>query len=746
MSDAAPPAAEGRLAEADVAALVEARHADPFAVLGLHADAQGTLWVRALLPGARAVGVLDRKTERRVAALERRHADGLFEGAVPRRRQLFDYWLDVTWADGAQGRYADPYAYGPQIDDTEIYYLGEGSHLRPYTVLGAHPREVDGVAGVRFALWAPNARRVSVVGDFNQWDGRRHPMRLRHGVGVWELFVPHVAVGERYKFELLSAQGELLPLRSDPFAFAAELRPATASVVTALPPPRPLPPARAVANGRRAPISIYEVHLGSWRRHPDGSFHDWDLLAAHLPAYAADLGFTHVELLPVSEHPFDGSWGYQTLGLYAPTARFGKPEPDGTRFGSPEGFVRFVQACRDRGLGVLVDWVPAHFPTDAWGLARFDGTALYEHEDPREGFHRDWNTLIYNYGRHEVRNFLVGSALYWIERLGVDGLRVDAVASMLYRDYSRREGEWIPNVHGGRENLEAIAFLRRTNEVIGVECPGAITVAEESTAFPGVSAPTYAGGLGFHYKWNMGWMHDTLAYMREDPVHRRWHHDKMTFGLIYAFTENFVLPLSHDEVVHGKGSILGRMPGDEWQRFANLRAYYGFMWGHPGTKLLFMGQEFAQGSEWNHDVELPWHLLQHDAHAGVQRLVRDLNGLYRGESALHELDADARGFEWLAVHDAEISVYAWVRRDEQGRAVIVVCNFTPVPRTGFRLGVPDGFAGWREWLNTDSAYYGGSNLGNGGRWLAAEPAPSHGRAQSIVLDLPPLATLFLGPA
>ena len=744
MSDATPGA--GRLGDDAVAALVEARYADPFSVLGLHADAKGTLWVRALLPGAQAVVVLDRKTARRVATLERRHDAGLFEAPVPRRRQRFDYWLQVTWADGGQGRYADAYAYPPLIDDTELYYLGEGSHLRPYTVLGAHALDVDGVAGVRFALWAPNARRVSVVGDFNQWDGRRHPMRLHPGAGVWELFVPHAAVGDRYKYELLSRDGELLPLRGDPYARAAELRPATASVVAPLPLAQPLPPQRAVANGRHAPVSIYEVHLGSWQRHPDGSFHDWDLLAANLPAYVADLGFTHVELLPVSEHPFDGSWGYQTLGLYAPTARFGRLEPDGTRTGSPEGFLRFVQACRAKGLGVLVDWVPAHFPSDAGGLARFDGTALYEHEDPREGFHRDWNTLIYNFGRHEVRNFLVGSALYWIERLGVDGLRVDAVASMLYRDYSREEGEWVPNVHGGRENLEAIAFLRRVNEVIGVECPGAITVAEESTAFPGVSAPTYAGGLGFHFKWNMGWMHDTLKYMAEDPVHRRWHHDKMTFGLIYAFSENFVLPLSHDEVVHGKGSILGRMPGDEWQRFANLRAYYGFMWGHPGKKLLFMGQEFAQGSEWTHDAELPWYLLQYGHHAGVQRLVRDLNGLYRRESALHQLDAEARGFEWLAVHDAEVSVFAWLRRDDHGGVVAVVCNFTPVPRLGYRLGVPEAPGAWRELLNTDSAYYGGSNLGNGHRVLAVEPRPSHDRSHSIVLDLPPLGTLFLGPA
>ncbi|MFP5398837.1 MAG: 1,4-alpha-glucan branching protein GlgB [Gammaproteobacteria bacterium] len=730
----------------DVRALVEARHADPFAVLGLHADARGTLWLRALMPGARAVTVVERGRGHRVASLALRHPDGLFEAAIARRRRAFAYWLQVDWHDGGAGRYADAYAYPPLIDDTEVYFLGEGSHLRPYTVLGAHPVQVDGVDGVRFAVWAPNAQRASVVGDFNRWDGRRHPMRLRHGAGVWEIFVPHAAVGDRYKFELRSRDGAVLPLKADPYARACELRPATASVVAPLPPAQPLPAQRAQANARTAPMSIYEVHLGSWRRHADGSFHDWDLLAAHLPAYAADLGFTHVELLPVSEHPFDGSWGYQTLALYAPTARFSAPPHDVARAGDPAGFLRFVQACRTHGLGVLVDWVPAHFPSDAWGLANFDGTALYEHADPREGFHRDWHTLIYNYGRHEVRNYLVGSALYWIERLGVDGLRVDAVASMLYRDYSRAEGEWVPNVHGGRENLEAIAFLRRANEVIGIECPGAITVAEESTAFVGVSAPTYVGGLGFHYKWNMGWMNDTLAYMREDPVHRRWHHDRMTFGLMYAFSENFVLPLSHDEVVHGKGSVLSRMPGDEWQRFANLRAYYGFMWGHPGKKLLFMGQEFAQGSEWNHDAELPWHLLQHPAHAGVSHLVRDLNALYRHHGALHRLDHDPACFEWIAVHESDTSVFAWVRRDDAGGMVIVVANFTPVPRRGYRLGVPDGAAAWRELLNTDSAYYGGSNLGNGAHALAVRDEPAHGRGRSIMLDLPPLATLFLAAA
>ena len=728
------------LNDAEVAALVEARHGDPFAVLGLHADAAGTLWVRAMLPGAASVAVVDAASGKRAAELALRDAAGLWEGAIARRQNRFDYRLAVRWADGSEGRYADAYAFGPLVPDDDLHYFGEGTHLRPYTFLGAHPMAVGGVDGVRFALWAPNASRVSVVGDFNAWDGRRHPMRSRGGGGVWEIFVPHVAAGDRYKFELRSRDGAVLPLKADPYARAAELRPATASVVA--PPLRDARPmlerlqARAAANERGAPLAIYELHAASWRRHPDGRMYTWDELAAALPPYAADLGFTHVELLPVSEHPFDGSWGYQTLGLYAPTARHG----------GPEGFERFVQACHDHGLGVLVDWVPAHFPSDAHGLAQFDGTALYEYADPREGFHRDWNTLIYNFGRHEVRNFLVGSALYWIERFGVDGLRVDAVASMLYRDYSRDEGQWIANVHGGRENLEAIDFLRRANEVIGVECPGAITVAEESTAFPGVSAPPYAGGLGFHFKWNMGWMHDTLQYIKQDPVHRRWHHDKMSFGLVYAFSENFVLPLSHDEVVHGKGSILGRMPGDEWRRFANLRAYFGFMWGHPGKKLLFMGQEFAQGTEWNHDAELPWWLLQYDYHAGVQRLVRDLNRLYRATPALHRLDCSGEGFEWIDAHDADRSIYAWVRKDGQGGQTIVVANMTPVPREEFRLGVPDGASAWAEALNTDSAHYGGGNLGNGGAALRIEPVASHGRAQSVVLTLPPLATVFLVPA
>ena len=744
------------LADTDLHDLLHACHRDPFAVLGMHADARGDLWVRAFLPGAAEVVLHDTRTGRRVAALLEREGSGLFEAYLPRRRQAFDYRLRVRWhgaagADDAPAPWlvmADAYRYGPLIGDADLHYLQEGTHLRPWQVLGAHPVTLGeglyAIDGVRFAVWAPHAQRVSVVGDFNAWDGRRHPMRHRGASGVWELFVPHAAVGDRYKFELLDADGRLLPLKADPYARQAELRPGTASVVAAPVAagvaPRRLPAARAAANARRAPMAIYEVHAPSWRRHPDGRLWSWDELARELPAYAASLGFTHVQLLPVSEHPFDGSWGYQTTGLYAPSARFG----------APEGFTRFVEACHGHGLGVLVDWVPAHFPSDAHALARFDGTALYEYADPREGFHRDWNTLIYNFGRHEVRNFLVGSALYWVEHFGVDGLRVDAVASMLYRDYSREAGQWVPNVHGGRENLEAIALLRRVNEVLGEQCPGAITVAEESTAFAGVSAPTWAGGLGFHYKWNMGWMNDTLRYMREDPVHRRWHHDRMTFGLVYAFSENFVLPLSHDEVVHGKGTILGRMPGDDWQRLANLRAYYGFMWGHPGKKLLFMGQEFAQTTEWNHDAELPWGLLAHEAHAGVQRLVRDLNGLMCAHGALHALDCEGTGFEWLVVDDAAHSVLAWLRRDDSGGCVLVACNFTPVPRHGWRLGVPaptsaggTGPEAWREALNTDSAFYGGSNVGNGPHPLHVEALAAHGRTHSISLTLPPLATLFL---
>ena len=703
------------------------RLADPFAVLGPHIDALGDNWVRAFLPGARAVHV-HHGDERTPMAM--RHADGVFEAQVP----AGPYQLGVTWHDGTAAVLEDPYRFGPVLGDMDAWLLAEGSHLRPYEILGASPRQMEGRAGTSFAVWAPNASRVSVVGEFNLWDGRRHPMRLRRECGVWEIFLPGVSVGMAYKFELLDAHGNLLPQKADPFARQSERRPATASVVAAMPPVAAPSSARATANGLAAPMSIYEVHLGSWRRKPeDGNrWLTWDELADELVPYAQDMGFTHLELMPVSEHPFDGSWGYQTLGLYAATSRFG----------DAAGLRRLVDRAHAAGLGVLLDWVPAHFPSDAHGLAHFDGTHLYEYADRREGFHTDWNTLIYNFGRTEVQNFLVGSALYWLERFDIDGLRVDAVASMLYRDYSRKPGQWIPNVHGGRENLEAIALLKRTNEVIGAERPQAVTLAEESTAFPGVSRPTYAGGLGFHYKWNMGWMHDTLAYIARDPIHRPYHHGEMTFGLVYAFTENFVLPLSHDEVVHGKGSMLGKMPGDRWQQFANLRAYYGFMFGHPGKKLLFMGCEFAQQAEWNHDVSLDWHLLAQPEHAGIQRLVRDLNQLYRSTAALHEQDFTPAGFEWIDHDDARRSTLSFVRRSAAGGLVLVVCNFAPVVHHGFRMGVPAA-GRWHERLNTDSAYYGGSNVGTPLSGATSEPVHSHGRGQSLVLNLPPLATMFL---
>ncbi len=720
------------LTESDVELLRQGRHGDPFGVLGPHRAADGGFWIAAWLPGAAKVRAVS-AGGRSLGQFECRHAEGVFERQVARGGP---YRLDVTWADGSTALLEDPYRFGAVLGEMDAWLLGEGSHLRPYEVLGATPREMDGVAGTAFAVWAPNATRASVVGDFNLWDGRRHPMRLRRECGVWEIFLPGVLAGARYKLELLGPHGELLPQKADPFARQAELRPSTASVVAAMPPVAAASPERQQANALDAPMSIYEVHLGSWRRMPEAGnrWLTWDELADTLVPYAQDMGFTHLELMPVSEHPFDGSWGYQTLGQYAPTSRFG----------DAAGFRRFVDRAHGAGVGVLLDWVPAHFPSDAWGLAQFDGTALYEYADRREGFHTDWNTLIYNFGRTEVRNFLVGSALYWLERFNVDGLRVDAVASMLYRDYSRQPGEWIPNVHGGRENLEAIAFIKRTNEVIGVERPQAVTLAEESTAFPAVSRPTFAGGLGFHYKWNMGWMHDTLAYMARDPIHRAYHHGEMTFGLVYAFNENFVLPLSHDEVVHGKGSLLGKMPGDRWQKFANLRAYYGFMFGHPGKKLLFMGCEFAQEREWDHDNSLDWHLL-HDAdrpeHAGLQRLVRDLNHLYRNTPALYTQDFTGAGFEWIDHEDAARSILSFVRRGTDGGRVLVVSNFAPVVHHGLRLGVPAAGT-WRERLNTDSSYYGGSNVGTPLAAAASQAVASHGRADSIVVTLPPLATVF----
>ena len=719
------------LPESDVRALMRAQHTDPFAVLGLHETPQGTV-VRALMPGARSVAAVHARSGWPLAVLEQHPGSDLFSALVPAAQARLGYALQVDWGTHTS-TLEDPYRFPPVLGDTDVWLLAEGTHLRPWEHLGAHLREMDGVPGVAFAVWAPNARRVSVVGDFNHWDGRRHAMRFRRECGVWEIFAPHVAIGDGYEFEILSAHGEVLR-KADPFAFSARLRPDTACVVQPLPAAVDLPVGRAEANGRNAPVSIYEVHLGSWQRKSvDGRGPEWLTyreLADTLVPYARDMGFTHLELLPVSEHPFDGSWGYQPIGLYAPTSRFG----------TPGDFRHFVQAAHAAGLGVILDWVPAHFPTDAHGLGNFDGTALYEYADPREGFHNDWKTLIFNTARHEVRNYLVGNALYWLERYGVDGLRVDAVASMLYRDYSREPGQWIPNAKGGRENLEAIEFLRRMNHVVGVERPGAVTIAEESTSFPGVTRPPEHGGLGFHYKWNMGWMNDTLAYASTDPVHRKHHHQKITFGLMYAHDENFVLPFSHDEVVHGKGSMIGKMPGDEWQQFAGLRNLYGYLWAYPGKKLLFMGNEFAQVAEWNADRSLDWHLLDHDGpHQGMRRLVRDLNNVYRHHPALHELDTEGPGFEWIVHDDADQSVFAFIRRARDGAFVIAVCNFTPVVRRAYRLGVPAAGT-YRELINTDNPVYGGSGVGNGE--VSSDGVFRHGHGQSIAFDVPPLGTVM----
>lgn len=625
----------------------------------------------------------------------------------------------------------------PWLGEKDIWLLAEGRHLRPWEKLGAHHAFRAGVSGTAFAVWAPNARQVSVVGDFNHWDAQQHLMQRHAACGAWELFVPGVAEGALYKFAVLGADG-LLVLKADPYAFCTEHGGGHASVVMRPPEPVVQPPGqRARANALNSPIAIFEVHVGSWRR-PNGHWPDWDYLARALVPYVVDMGFTHIELMPVNEHPFYGSWGYQPTGLYAPTARYG----------TPQAFRDFVAAAHAAGLQVLLDWVPAHFPADAHALARFDGTAQYEHADPREGFHRDWHTLIYNYSRHEVRNFLVGNALFWVERYGIDGLRVDAVASMLYRDYSRAEGEWIPNQDGGRENYEAIAFLREVNRVLGQEAPGAITVAEESTAFAGVTAPPWTGGLGFHYKWNLGWMHDTLNYFALDPVHRPHHHDRISFAMMYAYSEHFVLALSHDEVVHGKGSLYAKMAGDPWQKRANLRALFALMYAHPGRKLLFMGSELAQIREWNHDAELDWHLLDDPGHAGVQRLVRDLNRLYRSHPALYARDDDPGGFGWIDVGDRAQSVFSFVRYGHTpAQQMVVVCNLTPVVRHGYRLGVPQGCV-WRQVLNTDSACYGGSgveNDGGNGAGVVSVPVPWQGHTASIVLSLPPLSVLWLEP-
>ncbi len=719
---------EGMASAGDVAAVVAGTHGDPFAVLGVQKAGEG-LVARCFVPHAESVTAFT-LAGKEVGELARRGDAGFFEGPLSvRKRQPLRYHARNA---GGDWWVTDPYSFGPVLGPMDDYYIAEGSHLRLFDKLGAHLIDHEGASGVHFAVWAPNARRVSVVGDFNGWDGRRHPMRLRQDTGVWEIFLPGIGAGRPYKYEIIGPDGARLPLKADPFAFRSELRPATASVIAA---PSTHQWGDAAhrqfwrgADARRQPISIYEVHAGSWRRHDDGSFLSWDELAERLIPYTVDMGFTHIEFLPISEHPYDPSWGYQTTGLYAPTARFGEPE----------GFARFVDGAHRAGVGVILDWVPAHFPVDAHGLARFDGTALYEHADPRKGFHPDWNTAIYNFGRREVVSFLVNNALYWAEKYHVDGLRVDAVASMLYLDYSRKAGEWLPNEKGGRENLEAVSFLQRMNKELYGHQPGVATIAEESTSWPKVSQPVHEGGLGFGFKWNMGFMHDTLEYFSREPVHRKFHHNQLTFGLVYAFSENFVLPLSHDEVVHGKGSLIGKMPGDDWQKFATLRACYAFMWGYPGKKLLFMGQEFAQRREWSEARGLDWDLLDHAPHNGMRRVVRDLNRLYRSRPALHARDCEPEGFSWLIVDDSQNSVFAWLRSAPDADPVAVVCNFTPVPREDYRVPLPRA-GRWREIMNTDSSDYGGSGKGNGG-FVEADAA---GGGAVATMLLPPLATIML---
>ena len=724
-------------ADPAVAAIVAACHDDPFGFLGMHA-AGGGLCVRAFLPDATAMAVVDSASGTIVAGGKQIHPAGLFVATMPERHEPFRYRLRVRHGKDSQ-EFDDIYRFPPVLGELDLHLLVEGSHLGSDRKLGAHPVVHDGVAGIAFAVWAPNARRVSVVGDFNFWDGRRMPMRKRHAGGFWELFVPGLAPGHLYKYELVGPDGTLLPLKADPQAEAAEPPPGTASVIAA--------PSRHVwqdaawmtergrHNDREAPISVYEVHLGSWRRNlaENGRYLSYRELADQLVPYVADLGFTHIEAMPVTEYPFDGSWGYQPVSLFAPTARYG----------TPQDFMHFVDMLHQRGIGVILDWVPSHFPDDPHGLARFDGTHLYEHADPRQGFHPEWNSLIFNYARHEVRAFLLSSALFWLEQYHVDGLRVDAVASMLYLDYGRQQGEWIPNEHGGRENLGAMQFLRQLNETVYRDHPGVQVIAEESTAWPMVSRPVHLGGLGFGMKWNMGWMHDTLDYMREDPIYRKYHHNRLTFSIWYAFSENFVLPLSHDEVVHGKGSLIGKMPGDDWQQFANLRAMFGYMWGHPGKKLIFMGGEFGQRREWTHDEALEWFVLQYPRHAGVQRWVSDLNALLGSEPALHEIDFDPAGFEWIDAHDADASVITFLRRPRKGPPVLVVCNFTPLPRVNYVVGVPQkGY--WRELLNSDATSYGGSGMGNFGG-VDAAPVAARGLFHSLTLTLPPLATVFFKP-
>jgi 1,4-alpha-glucan branching enzyme len=735
------PATHSAALDKALAALATGQHRDPFAVLGPHVD-EGV--IRAFNPAARSIDLVLPATGE-VRAMARRAPQGFFEAPIDDAagpdvpgKQVPDYRLRITYPGDIVIDVDDAYRYGRVLTDFDLHLLAEGTHHRAFEKLGAHRIQWGGTTGVHFAVWAPNADRVSVIGDFNSWDGRVHPMRLLQPNGVWEIFLPDLKDGEKYKFEIRTRAGALLK-KTDPFGLAFEVAPQSASIVRDISgyvwrDAEWIAARRERGGGYDRPMSTYEVHLGSWARVPEEGqrFLTYRELAERLIPYTKDMGFTHIELLPVMEHPFSGSWGYQVLGFFAPTSRFG----------SPEDFKFFVDACHEAGLGVILDWVPGHFPKDAHGLAQFDGTALYEHADPRQGEHQDWGTLIFNYSRNEVRNFLLSNALFWLEEYHIDGLRVDAVASMLYLDYSREPGQWVPNRFGGRENLDAISFLQELNRLTHGEHPGTITAAEESTSWPGVSRPVHLGGLGFSYKWNMGWMHDMLQYTHEDPVHRRWHHNLITFSMLYAFTENFILPFSHDEVVHGKGAMLDKMPGDAWQKRATLRTLYAYMFGHPGKKLMFMGSEFGQWREWNHDRSLDWHLLDDPAHASLRRFVQDLNALHQAEPALHECDFDPGGFRWIDCNDNENSVLSMARFARDRRDCIVMAlNFTPVPRPEYRIGVPE--PGWYvELLNSDSHVYGGSNVGNTGG-VASEPVPAHGFEHSLRLMVPPLGALFL---
>jgi len=735
------PSGSTVLSSSDIESLARGMHSDPFAVLGPHEimhDGSSGLAIRAFRPHVASMGVQS-VSDGRLIPMTRLHPEGMFEAFVAGTgREDFDYRFRVTWADGSESELDDPYRYGPVLTEFDQYLFAEGTHVRAFDRLGARPM-VHGIrAGVHFAVWAPNARRVSVVGDFNGWDGRVHAMRSLMPSGLWELFLPDLGVGDHYKFELVTPQNHVV-LKADPCGRFFETPPRTASIVWNTDDYQWADRDWMTARGTRemwlrSPMSVYEVHLGSWRRDLHGRSLSYRELADSLVPYVRDMGFTHIELLPVMEHPFAGSWGYQVIGFFAPTSRFGPPED----------FKYFVDLCHRAGLGIILDWVPGHFPKDVHGLARFDGTALYEHADPRQGEHQDWGTLIFNYGRREVRSFLLSNALYWIEQFHVDALRVDAVASMLYLDYSRKAGEWVPNQYGGRENLEAIDFIRELNRLVGAEHPDVAMIAEESTAWPSVSHPVHLGGLGFTYKWNMGWMHDMLDYCKQDPIYRKYHHERISFSLLYAFTENFILPFSHDEVVHGKRSMLDKMPGDMWQKHATLRALYGYMFTHPGKKLMFMGDEIGQWREWNHDAQLDWEVLGDPLHAGMQRWVRDLNGTYAAERSLWEVDFEHDGFSWIDCHDHENSVISFVRRARTttGMSVILV-NFTPMPRHAYTIGVPVGGA-YVEVLNSDSEIYGGSNVGNGGRLMAKE-RPSHGFAHTLTLTGPPLGFLLLKP-